>query len=69
MGKGDFCDMIKLFQEMKKQCPQFSFAVKDNNALQPAAIIWATAEMRKDLLQYFDCMFIDMRKVSMNNIG
>ena len=69
MGKGDFREAIKLFKEMKKQCPQFCFAVKENNASQSEEIIWMTAEMRKDLLQYSDCVFINMRKASMNDIG
>ena len=59
----------QFFKETKLQSSQFCISVKENMESQLEATIWTTAEMRKDCMRYSDCMFIDMRKASMNNIG
>ena len=54
---------------MKTLSPKLFFSMKQNKQLQLKAIIWATIEMRKDLVRYSDKICIDMHKASMNDIG
>ena len=69
MARGDIWDVIKLFGELKNKCHNFCYAIKKNTQGQPEAIMWCTAEMRRDLIRYGHSIFIDMRKTATNNIG
>ena len=69
MGKGDLWDVVKFFEGLQDESPLFCFSLKRNDNGQPEAIMWCTAEMRRDLIRYSSSLFIDMRKTATNTIG
>ena len=61
--------VLQFFKNYTKACSSFCYKIKYINEGQPEAILWATLEMRRDLIRYSDAVFLDMCKTAMNNSG
>ena len=68
-GKGNIWSVLSSFKNYTKTCPYFRYKIKYNKEGQHEAILWASLEMRCDLIRYSDAVYLDIRKTAMNNIG
>ena len=54
--------------ELKKTLTGFDFRIRFNKENLPVVIVWITLQMRKQLLQFGDIVFLDSQKRQYNKI-
>jgi hypothetical protein len=63
-------DALQFLEQMKESNPGFDHRIKyDHDLGRPEAVCWMLPEMRRDLIRFGNCLFLDSQKRQYNIIG
>jgi hypothetical protein len=59
-------DALQFLEQMKESNPGFDHQIKYDHLGRPEAVCWMLPEMRSDLIQFGNCLFLDSQKRQYN---
>jgi hypothetical protein len=62
-------DALQFLEQMKESNPGFDHRIKYDYLGRPEAVCWMLPELRRDLIQFGSCLFLDSQKRQYNIVG